>query len=340
MPVQPPKETPKKSIDIVCPVFREEEVIGAFHSQLSTALEPLGERYQLKIIYVVDPSHDRTETILADISAKDARVQVLVMSRRFGQQAALVAGLDQSDGDALVMLDSDLQHPPELIPEMIRFWEQGAEIVQTLRQDGRETRFFKRVSSRLFYELLMKIGSVDLGNGAADFRLMSKRVVRVFTDRLREHNPFLRGLIGWVGFNIVYLPYQPAKREHGTTKYRISTLFNFAINGIFSFSNVPLRFCTVMGIVIAAFSMISMLAQVGAYILSVRSVPGWASEFTATSLIGGIQLIFLGILGEYVSLIFDEVKNRPRYLVDRHIENGRTERPFADDRARKTMDHV
>jgi dolichol-phosphate mannosyltransferase len=335
-----PETLPKKSIDILCPVFREEEVIGAFHTELTRAIETLAEQYSVSILYVVDPSHDRTETILADISARDPRVQVLVMSRRFGQQAALIAGLDHSNGDALVMLDSDLQHPPTLIPEMIRYWEEGAEIVQTLRQDGRETRFFKRVSSRLFYELLMKIGSVDLGNGAADFRLMSKRVVHVFKERMREHNPFLRGLIGWVGFNIVYLPYQPAKREHGTTKYRISTLFNFAINGIFSFSNVPLRFCTMMGIAIAAFSMVSMLAQVGAYILSVRSVPGWASEFTATSLIGGIQLIFLGILGEYVSLIFDEVKNRPRYLIDRHVRNGEVRRPFADEPGRKPGDGV
>ncbi len=306
------------SIDIVCPVFREQDVILAFHSRLTAVVNSVSDRHNVRILYVVDPSTDRTEKILAELSERDRRVVVLIMSRRFGHQAAIVAGLDESTADALIMMDSDLQHPPELIPELISRWESGAEIVQTLRQDGNETGFAKRVTSRLFYKL-MKIGSVNLPSGAADYRLLSGRVVEVFRERMTEHNPFLRGLVGWVGFNINYVEFQPAQRMHGRSKYKISTLFDFALNGICSFSNVPLRICIIVGFMIALLSLASVVIQLAIYLIGSTVAPGWASQFTTTSLVGGIQLIFLGILGEYVGLIFDEVKNRPRYLISHRL---------------------
>ncbi|MBV9521431.1 MAG: glycosyltransferase family 2 protein, partial [Alphaproteobacteria bacterium] len=283
----------------------------------------LAERYRIRILYAVDPSPDRTELVLRDISARDPRVSVIVMSRRFGHQAALVAGIDLCDGEAVIMLDSDLQHPPELIPALIARWEDGAEIVQTVRQDGSETRLAKRLTSRLFYRTLLKVGSVELTPGAADFRLLSSRVVAVFRSEMREHNPFLRGLVSWVGFNISFVPFVPARREHGRSKYRLSALFNFALNGICSFSNLPLRFCIGVGFVIAGLSLLGAALQLLAYFLGSRAVPGWASLFMFASFIGGIQIMFLGIVGEYVSLIFDEVKARPRYILGRRYERGR-----------------
>jgi glycosyltransferase involved in cell wall biosynthesis len=311
-----------KIFDIICPAYREEEAIGRFHHRLVATLDQFSTRYQVRILYVMDPSPDRTELALRDISARDRRVRVLIMSRRFGHQAALVAGMDRCDGDAVIMLDSDLQHPPELIPTLIERWESGADIVQTIRQDGSETAAAKRFTSRLFYRMLLKLSSVELQPGAADYRLLSRRVVSVFRAQMREHNPFLRGLVSWVGFNVSFVPFVPARREHGRSKYRVSTLLNFALNGMFSFSNLPLRICIGAGFVTAGLSLLGAVVQVFFYLTGSRAVPGWASLYMIASFIGGIQIMFLGILGEYVSLIFDEVKGRPRYIVDRRYESG------------------
>jgi polyisoprenyl-phosphate glycosyltransferase len=306
-----------KAIDIVCPVFREEGVIRVFHARLAAVANSIADRFAVQIIYVVDPSTDGTEAALSEITDGDRRVEVLVMSRRFGHQLAIVAGIDHSEADAVIMLDSDLQHPPELIPELIGHWEDGADIVQTLRRDGAETDVAKRVTSRLFYRMLYKIGSIELRTGAADYRLMSSRVARIFRDEIREHNPFIRGLVSWVGFKTVFVPFEPGRREYGESKYHASSLLNFALNGICSFSSFPLRLCVTLGFSVAALSLVLALAQVIIYIFGTREVPGWASIFTIVSFFSGFQLFFLGVLGEYVTLIFDEVKNRPRYLIDR-----------------------
>src|SRR5580693_5772815 len=240
-----------RSLDVVCPVFREEEMIALFHRRLSAALEPLDQRYRIRIIYVLDPSPDRTEALLCSITATDPRVEVIVMSRRFGHQAALFAGIDCSSSDAVVMLDSDMQHPPELIPQLVDQWEHGAEVVQMTRQDGSETRLVKRLTSRWFYHLLQKVGAVDLPAGASDYRLLSQRVAAVMRAQITERNPFLRGLVSWVGFNIVHVPFVPSARPGGRSHYRPSTLMNFALNGICSFSKFPLRFCVTLGMIIA-----------------------------------------------------------------------------------------
>jgi polyisoprenyl-phosphate glycosyltransferase len=312
-----------KALDIICPVFREEAVIDLFHERLSAALEPIGQRYDIRIIYVLDPSPDRTELALSAISARDPRVEVLVMSRRFGHQAALVAGMDESRADAAIMLDSDLQHPPELIPRFVELWEQGADIIQAIRQDGAEIGLVKRMTSRWFYKLFVKLGLVDLPVGASDFRLLSRRVVEIVRAQLPEQNPFLRGLVGWLGFKVASVPFTPAARAHGRSNYRASTLLNFALNGICSFSKVPLRFCIGFGLVVAGLSFLAGLSQLVLYALGGTEVPGWPSLIAALCFLGGIQLFFLGVIGEYVGLIFDEVKGRPRYLVDRRYAAGR-----------------
>lgn len=306
-----------KTIQILCPVFREEEVILEFHARLRAAVEPLTERYAISYVYSVDPGNDRTEEILFALAEREPEVRVIVMSRRFGHMAALVAGIDVSDADALVMLDSDGQHPPELIPRLVEKWEGGAQIVQTLRKDGAETKFLKRTTSAMFYKLLSRIGSIDLKGGAADFRLLDRRIVAVIRDQFQERNMFLRGIVAWVGYNVVFIEFEPHVRLHGVTKYRPSILFNFALQGISAFSKVPLRLCTVLGVGIAVLSMVAGAAEVIAYLFGHRDVAGWASLMTFVSFLGGMQLFFMGIFGEYLGQVFDEVKRRPRYLVAR-----------------------
>lgn len=310
------------TLDVVCPVFREEDVIEQFHGRLLAVLEGLADRHIFNILYVVDPSHDRTEQILTSIAVDDPRVEVLVMSRRFGHQMALIAGIDHADGDAVIMLDSDLQHPPELIPDLIGHWEAGAEIVQTIRKDGSETGWLKRSTSRWFYATFMKVGAIDLQSGAADYRLLTRRVAQVFRTEMREHNQFLRGLVSWVGFRTVYVPFTPLPRERGQSKYRPATLVNFALNGICSFSKLPLRFCIGAGFILASISVLLGLLEVLIYLTGSVEVPGWSSLVVIVTLASGIQLFFLGILGEYIGLIFDEVKNRPLYLLQREIRNA------------------
>lgn len=317
-------------LSIVCPVFREAETIDAFHRALMDAIAQLRDRYAFEILYVVDPSSDDTESRLTRIVAASTEVAAIVMSRRFGHQAALVAGIEKSAGSAVVMLDSDLQHPPELIAELVRRWEQGAEIVQTLRREDASLSWLKRTTSRLFYKLVLRIGSVDIPVGAADFRLISARVARTLRDDLPERNPFLRGLFSWVGFNVCYVAYDPAPRRTGTSKYRIATLLAFALNGIVSFSKVPLRMCIGAGILLALVSLAFTFVQVVMYFAGSRVVPGWASLFGAVGIIGGIQLLFLGVIGEYLAIIFDEVKHRPRYVIDRWI--GSASSGAADER--------
>ena len=265
----------------------------------------------------------QTEPALATISAKDPSVKIIIMSRRFGHQAALIAGIDQSRADAVLMLDSDLQHPPELIPELVAHWENGADIVQTVREDGVEIPFLKRVTSRWFYRVLLKVGNVDLPIGGTDYRLISRRVAILFRSQVREQNPFLRGLVGWVGFKSVRVPFTPAARLRGRSNYSASALINFALNGICSFSKAPLRICTVSGLALAVLSIVGGIVQVFVYLLSRAEVPGWPTLVLFMSFVAGVQLFFLGMLGEYLGLVFDEVKSRPRYLVDRYIEHGR-----------------
>lgn len=310
-----------RAVDVICPVFREAQGIAQFHARLSAVLDGL-PAYLWRVIYVVDPAGDGSEAALARIAAADARVEVLVMSRRFGHQNCLLAGMDQARGDAVIMLDSDQQHPPELISELLREWEAGADIVQTLRADGEETGFLKRVTSRLFYRLFTRMGALDLPVGAADYRLLSRPVVEVFRDRLPEQNPFLRGLVHWVGFNVRYIRFTPEVRRHGSSSYRPMLLLGFALNGWCSFSKAPLRICVVSGIALALLAALVTLLQILAYLLGGREVPGWLSLAVAPAFFGGVQLIFLGVIGEYVGLIFDEVKRRPRYIIQHHHRAG------------------
>jgi dolichol-phosphate mannosyltransferase len=316
-------------VDVICPVFREAEGIHAFHNQLASVLDGLSDRYECCVIYVLDPSTDETELRLREICSRDPRVSTLVLSRRFGHQAALVAGLEHATGDAVIMLDSDGQHPPELIPELLSAYEAGADVVQAVRSDSTSTHWLKRATSEAFYRMMSRLAAIDLQVGSADFRLLSRRVVDVFRHQLPERNPFIRGLTSWVGYTVTYVGFTSRERLAGRSKYSLRSLLEFAITGVTSFSKVPIRAAAVVGMVISALSVFYGIFTIVAYVSQRYVPPGWTSMVAALSFLGGLQLLFLGLIAEYVGQIFDEVKGRPRYLVDRTL--GRTTTQVATD---------
>lgn len=311
-----------KAIDIVLPVYNEEEGIAAFHAALSAAIEPLAERYRFHIIYVLDRSRDSSFAVLRKIASLDDRVTVLHLSRRFGHQMSLVAGIDHSRGDAVIMMDSDQQHPPALIATLLEKFEEGYDVVHTIRQYDPGTSRLKRWTSDAFYYLQNAMSPVEMRPGAADFRLISRKVAAVFQTSIREQNQFLRGLFQWIGFSSATVPFVGAPRAAGATKYRLQRLLGFAVVGMLSFSKVPLRAASVIGLAISAVSLFYGAALV-VYYFTVNYLPaGYTSLIVVVLFMGGLQLTVLGIIGEYLGGIFDEVKGRPLYVVDEIVAGG------------------
>lgn len=305
-----------RRLDVICPVFREELGIERFDTELWGVLDSL-EGYECHVMYVLDPyPGDGTQVQLATICSRNPHASALVLSRRFGHQAALLAGLAHAPGDVVVMMDSDLQHPPETIRDLVAAFEGGADIVQAVRIDAPSTSWLKRKTSHAFYALMSRLASIDMRGGSADFRLFSRRVVDVF-DSLPERNPFIRGLTSWVGFNVAHVEFTCRDREVGESKYTLRSLVEFALTGITSFSKVPLRAAAVTGLAMSFFSLVYAGIAIVSYFLAAYVPPGWASTTAVVSFVGGTQLLFLGLIAEYVGQIFDEVKARPRYLVDR-----------------------
>src|SRR6516162_3001407 len=303
-------------VDIVLPVYNEEQGIAIFHEALSAVLETLVPKYHFNIIYVLDRSGDDSLGALKKIAAGDARVTVLHLSRRFGHQMSLIAGLDHATGDASILMDCDMQHPPRLIPELLGRFEEGYDIVQGIRIYGSETHTGKKWTSHLFYRIQKWLSPIEIPVGAADFRLVSRKVRAVFQNSIREQNQFLRGLFQWVGFRHCAIAFVSPARRVGVTKYRIFNLLAFSLTGITSFSKVPLRAATVAGFAISALSVLYGLFAIGVY-LSVGHLPrGYTSLIVAISFVGGLELTVLGILGEYLGAVFDEVKRRPLYIID------------------------
>ena len=312
-----------KTIDIAVPVFNEADGIEQFHRVLLAELDRLADRYRFHIIYVLDRSTDGTLDILRRLADGYVGMRVVHLSRRFGHQMSLVAAIDQSSGNALIMMDSDLQHPPAVIPELLARFEQGFDVVQTVRRYSGDTSWFKRQPSRLFYALQNALSPLEIKDGMADFRLISQRVVRVFQTNVREQHQFLRGLFQWVGFNRCEVPFVSAERAAGKTKYRLRRLIAFSVAGIISFSKVPLRFATITGFSISVLGALYTAWLLVQYVRVGGFPAGYASLIMVTLLLGGLQLMFLGVLGEYLGSIFDEVKRRPLYVVDEVIEGRR-----------------
>jgi dolichol-phosphate mannosyltransferase len=310
-----------KDIDIVLPVYNEEEVLPIFHAELNAVLLSLEPRYRFRLIYVVDRCRDRSFEVLRRIAAEQSNVTVLHMSRRFGHQMSLVAGMDQSRADALISMDCDLQHPPNLIPSLLQKFEEGYDIVQTIRDYGARTGWAKRATSRLFYRLQNLLSAIEIEDGAADFRLISRKVVAVFQGSIREQNQFLRGLFQWVGFQRTTLRFVSAERAAGGTKYRLLRLLTFSITGVTSFSKAPLRAAVVLGLVMSTASVIYGLWMIQVFFANGHVPAGYTSLITVILFIGGLQLTVLGIIGEYLGSVFDEVKRRPLYIIDEMVNS-------------------
>lgn len=309
----------KQSLTIICPVFNEAEVVEYFYESLSDTLHLINDEFSIKILFVVDKSTDNSYEILSDISLKDTRVQVLGLSTRFGHQMSLVAGIDHSDSDIVIMMDSDLQHPPSLILELIDQYKKGYEVVFTIRKEPKDSSILKRTGSKLFYKIMSWMAEVPLSPGQADYRLISKNVANVFKNQIRERNQFLRGLFSWVGFKRIGVEFSPDERLHGSSKYSFTTMYRFAFQGLTSFSKKPLQYAIFVGALLSAFAFLQICFVLVQYFFSDTMVSGFATLAILISLFGGIQLVFMGVIGEYVGSIFDEVKARPLYIVEKKI---------------------
>ena len=312
-------------LSVVAPVFNEEKVLAEFHRRAAAALKGIDH----ELILVDDGSSDASPRILREIAAADPRVRVIELSRNFGHQAALSAGLDHARGNAVVSLDSDLQDPPETIPKMVARWRDGADVVYAVRRSrGGEGRF-KLASASGFYRVFGRLARMDAEASSGDFRLLDRRAVDVLK-AMPERNRFLRGMTVWVGFTQTAVPYDRDPRHAGETKFTLRRMLRFSVDAITSFSNVPLQLATLLGFTFSLVAFLGIPVAIGMRIAG-EFVPGVASVLLAVLLLGGIQLITLGIVGEYIGRIYEEVKGRPLYVVREEIAG-----PDGEERPRDT----
>ncbi|MEN6326537.1 MAG: glycosyltransferase family 2 protein [Syntrophomonas sp.] len=307
---------------IIIPVFNEEAVINETYIRLTQVMESVGDPYEL--LFVNDGSKDRTPDIIKGLSKLDNCVRLLDFSRNFGHQIAITAGMDYARGDAIVIIDADLQDPPELIPPMIKKWQEGYEVVYAKRAQRKGETLFKKITASLFYRTLRALTEVDIPLDTGDFRLIDRKVCNVMQS-IREKNRFVRGLVSWVGFRQTAVEYIREERFAGETKYPLRKMLRLSMDGITSFSYKPLKIATYLGFVISFGSFVYLLISLVQRLFTSSTVAGWASLMACLLLLNGVILIILGILGEYVGRIYDETKNRPLYILRNQdeVENAR-----------------
>ena len=311
--------TSTMNVEIVVPVYNEQDNIQELYRQVVRELEPLGMTFGF--LFVDDGSRDRTVPVLEQLRAADPRVNFLSFTRNFGHQAALLAGLEHSTGDCVVTMDGDLQHPPHVVPTLIRHWQEGADVVVTTRDIGKSMSVPKRMATLGFYRMMNRISGLQLPPGAADFRLLDRRAVEAIV-AFPERQKFLRGLVSWVGFQSKVVEYQVGTRHAGEVKYSLAKLIRLAWDGVTSFSATPLRMAFYLGLGIVGLSAAYAVIAVIAHFMG-HTPPGWTSVLISVLAIGGLQLTFIGLIGEYLARVFDEVKGRPVYL----LKSDRTPRP-------------
>ena len=323
------RSSPRALLSVVVPCFDEEAVIGETHRRLVAALETVSD-LEFELVYVDDGSRDATLDLLRELQNADARVRVLALSRNFGHEMAVTAGLECAAGDAVAVIDADLQDPPEIIPEMLARWRAGADVAYGLRaeRDG-ETRF-KRWTAKVFYRLLDRLADIPVPLDTGDFRLMDRAVVDAFL-AMPEHDRFMRGMVAWTGFRQEPVPYRRAARAAGESKYPFGKMLRLAIDGIASFSLAPLRLATWLGLLVSGLACAGIVYVVVLRLFTAAWVSGWASLLVAVLFLGGVQLLCLGILGAYLGRIYGEVKRRPLYLVKERLGFPAGGRPAARD---------
>lgn len=300
-------------ISVVAPVYNEEEVVGEFYRRLTTAVA--GAPFEVEILFVNDGSRDRTLDVLRELVDRDSRVRVIDLSRNFGKEIAVTAGLDRSEGDAVVVIDSDLQDPPELIPRFVEIWQSGeADVIYGKRMSRRGETLIKRATSFLFYRSLQRMTRIEVPADVGDFRLLSRDVVDALR-KLREQHRYMKGLFSWVGYRQVALPYRRDERHAGTTKWNYFKLWNLAVEGFTSFTVVPLKLASYLGLMVALLAFAQAIRVFYRALLHGDPVAGYPSLMVTVLFLSGVQLIALGVIGEYLGRIFNETKNRPLYFI-------------------------
>lgn len=310
-------------ISIVAPCYNESETVDLFVAEIDKILRDAD--FRAEIIFIDDGSRDDTRARLSRLATSRDNVRAIALSRNFGKEAALTAGVDYARGDAVIVMDVDLQDPPELVLDFVRKWRDGYDVVYAAREDRRSDTAAKRATANLFYRLFNKVSAIKIPENAGDYRLMDRRVVE-HIKALPERSRFMKGLFAWVGFNAVAVPYVRPERAAGETKFNFWKLWNFAIDGFTSFSTAPLRVWTYFGVLVAAVSIFYASFIVLQTLISGRDVPGYASLLVFILFFGSVQMISVGILGEYIARLFAEVKQRPIYIVD-DILGGAEQRP-------------
>ncbi len=303
------------TFSVVVPVFNEEANLFSFHERLAPVLQALEDTYE--IIFVDDGSCDGSGERLRELRGRDPCVKVVELSRNFGHQAALSAGLDHASGRATITIDGDLQHPPELIAELVAKWREGYEVVYTVRESTAGAGWFKEPTSRAFYAVLERLAGVSI-HGRADFRLLDRRALESIRS-MPERARFVRGLVSWIGFRSTGIHYSAAPRHGGISKYDTVRMLLFALDGLLSFSRAPLRVASILGLLVTLGASIYAAYAVGMWLFTDLTQPGWASILVAVLILGGIQLVVMGIIGEYLGRVYDEVKQRPLYIVEEAI---------------------
>lgn len=307
-----------KKISVVIPMYFEEDVVNECYNRTKNVLNKLSS-YEHEIIFINDGSKDMTLELLEKISQNDNNVKIISFSRNFGHQAAVTAGLKFTTGDAVVIMDADMQDPPEVIEEMVKLWEEGNEVIYAKRKVREGETKFKIFTAKMFYKMLNSLSDTEIPKDTGDFRLADKKVIEVI-NQLPEHNKFLRGLFSWVGFKQIPLEYERKERFAGKTKYPLKKMIKLALDGITSFSTKPLKILGVLGIFSVLISFIILIYALISFAFNLNHLtPGWTSLMVTITFLGGIQLLSIWLISEYVGRIYDESKGRPEYIIDKKI---------------------
>ena len=310
-------ESARPVLSIAVPLYNEADNVGPLLDRLAIVAERLRAQFEIEVVLVNDGSSDGTLQAIRSEMQRRSSIVLVNLSRNFGHQLAATAGLEIARGDAIVLMDGDLQDPPELIETFVQKWREGYDVVYAVRRSRRGESRFKLFTARAFYRIIKRLTKVSIPLDAGDFRLMSRRVVEALR-RSPERHRFLRGMVSWVGFNQTAVEYDRDVRHAGTTKYPVTKMLRFAMDGITSFSDIPLRFASYFGFAVSAIAFVYALVVIGFKLFSLKPpgyTPGWASTIVAVLFLGGVQLMSLGILGEYLGRVYDEVKGRPLYLI-------------------------
>ena len=317
-------------LSIVVPCFNEEQVVHETHRRLLAALEAV-PGLEFELVYVDDGSRDATLDLLREIQRTDSRARIIALSRNFGHQIAVTAGLRGASGDAVVVIDADLQDPPEIIPEMLDRWQRGVDVAYGVRTEREGETAFKRLTASVFYRLIRRLADVSIPLDSGDFRLMDRKVVDAFL-AMPERDRYVRGMVAWVGFRQEPVPYRRATRAAGETKYPFKKMLRFAVDGILSFSLAPLRLATWLGFLVSALALLGIVYAFAIRLFSEHWVAGWALLFISVLFLGGVQLVLIGVLGEYLGRIYGEVKRRPLYLVKERLGFGNADQRVVRER--------